>query len=74
MCCILVKQFNTLACSWLCMMNGCECLIMLIVLVFIGVWEGWGGNGFSATARYPRESYSRYVADGFIVLKLVIEF
>ena len=41
--------------------------------VFVGVWEGWGGNGFFATARYPSESYSRYAADVFVFVKLNLE-
>lgn len=45
---------------------------MSYCLVFVGVWEGWRGNGFFATARYPCESYSRYASDFFIMMKLVI--
>lgn len=29
----------------------------------VGVWQGWGGNGLFATARYSSESCSRYASD-----------
>ncbi|XP_038879527.1 metal tolerance protein 3-like isoform X2 [Benincasa hispida] len=33
-------------------------LLMMLFVYFLGVWKGWGGDGFIATARDSRKNYS----------------